>query len=625
MFKQFIIALLVAAPTSGCIRKSVQQTSLLRGEIAKDIPSTCSVLLPAAEHKELSSQLQPADPLYVITSNDLHGHADSREFTLQLPEQEPRTINAGGLERLASYLTALCRAAKTRLIYLDTGDSYQGTALSNMSNGIAIIESFSKLGLMASTFGNHEFDFGQDQIKTWLNLPQRSFWYVTSSLSTTVENKKIPWADLSTPRFARSVIFDVAGVKVGVAAYTTESTSVKSIPDNVKDVEFLSLKKVLTEEAEPLRKQGAEVTILLSHAGGSCDMKLPPAQGAIACKNNEHDELGRTLRENTDAGKQWTLIVAGHSHSPQRHILGETSVVQTSGLGLSLGHAQISLSNKIASVSLFDPIYLCENHFELWNGCHPQEWQWKSDSIRSLGRPKPPVVQGQPVKFAEGDAIKKILQPWREKLKSKMAQTITSLPVALSHDRTQTSPAAACLVDAWLHGIRNLRESWGEYRSSDVDGAFLNAGALRSGLPAGALTFGQLFEIIPYDNTTHITAMTDSELNTFAKVHEVSPHDYLLVSDGWSVLRRANDQPSPRTIDVKNKTPQRNTLGKWTIAVSTFSKTFLERAGIRAVPVDSGISVREIIADTLSKKRDKITSCGQAVTDRMQIQPGNGR
>ncbi|MBM3383496.1 MAG: bifunctional metallophosphatase/5'-nucleotidase [Betaproteobacteria bacterium] len=621
---RYFTILLLATSLLSCIRRKERGTTDLRALPANDTSPTCARILAPNEYKNLLSQLTPQDPLVVVSSNDLHGHADEQTVPLKFSDTEIRNVQVGGLERLAMYLAALCRQAKGRLIYLDAGDSYQGTVLSNASHGLAIVEAFSNLGLMASTFGNHEFDFGQEQIKTWLSSAQRNFWYVSSSLSVQSQNKIIPWTELQSPRFARSVVFDVGGIKVGVAGYTTDSTALKSLPDNVRNLSFASLEGVLDSEAEPLKKQGAQVVILLSHAGGQCDMRLPAAEGNVACKETEHDELGRALRKRIGTTQKWNLVVAGHSHSPQRHLIGGTPVMQSRGLGLSLARAQIRIENQKTTTELLEPVYLCEKHFENWNGCHPDEWAWRSNNTVAPGQSTPVRIAGRELNPADAEKVKSALQPWRARVSALLNKKIATFPKELSHNRTGQSSAAACLVDAWLLGLRSSKESWGEYTAEKIDVAFLNSGALRNGIPAGALTLGKLFEIIPYDNTTHIVALTTSELLTFARQQESSPHDYLLTSAGWSVHRSANDSPPPRTQEIIPAKIQPTQQRNWLVALSTFSKTFLERAGISSPVIDTGFSVRELIGKSLEEQFSELRFCQNEDNSRMSLLPPQG-
>jgi 5'-nucleotidase len=603
---------------SGCIAKKPAERSLLRAVQLSDTEPTCARLLPASEYKELMAQLKPTDPLVVVSTNDLHGRTDEKSVDLKVSDLESHSVKVGGLERLAMYLSALCRNAKGRLLYLDAGDSYQGSVLSNSTFGEAVVESFSELGLVASTFGNHEFDFGQDQIRSWLSNPKRSFWYVTSSLQSAAGGKSTPWAELNAPRFARSVVLDVAGVKVGIAGYTTETTGAKSLPENVSNIQFQKLKKVLLEEGEPLREQGAQVTILLSHAGGKCDMRQAAPLGDQACRASVHDELYRALIEHREVAVKWNLVVAGHSHSPQRHIISGVPVIQTSGLGQSITHARLTLSGKSVSTELLDPTYLCEAHFENWSGCHPEEWDWKKERPKALGRPVPVKVFGQSLNTVDGIRVRRVLDPYRNRLQQQMSKRLAEFRSELPHNRLMKSPAAACLVDAWFYDLKHSDEHWDKFHSSQIDAAFLNSGALRDGISPGALTWGKLFEIIPFDNTAHIVELSTEELTRFARAHEESPHDYLLASEGWVVKRRGNDATAPRTTMVSPLRQGAVSKPKWLVAVSTFSKTFLERAGIAASVFDTGFSVRGSIARVLEQKMGSIASCNQPNETRME-------
>lgn len=606
---------------NGCTQRKRATPSLPRAIVEKDSSATCGVLLPEQEWRQVSQVISLDAPLGIVSTNDLHGHVEEREVVLRTEDGRQHTLKVGGMERLASYLTALCRHYKGRLLFLDAGDSYQGTLISNMSEGKAILSAFSALGLKASTFGNHEFDFGQEQIKTWLGSSERSFWYVTSSLKWEGDGPSIAWQELHAPRFARSVVFDVAGVRVGIAGYTTESVSVKSIPSNVRGLEFASLRDVLRSEGQPLRAQGAQVNVLVSHAGGKCDMTKPAAGGDLACPPSDADELGQGLRQEASAHQNWDLVVAGHMHSAQRHVIAGVPVVQSTGLGLSLAHAKVEFTAGRARVTPLDPIYLCANHFQNWSGCHPEEWAWRTNKVAQLGNLVPARVFSQTVSEADGRRISLVLAPYRKSLAEQLAKPVADFSIELSHDRTGQSPAGACLADAWLMGLRNSGETWGKTSASQIDAVALNAGALRSGISKGALSFGKLFEIIPYDNTAHIVSLSESEMLAFARAHEASPHDYLLMSKGFAVERGPNSSSAPRTTAIIFPS-QGNTTGllrRWTLAVTSFSRTFLEKAGILSEPIDTGLSVRESISTALRKDAGTIPSCRSPVLDRMQI------
>ena len=50
-------------------------------------------------------------------------------------------------------------------LFVAAGDLMQGTNLSNYSRGKAVIEALSQMGLDATAVGNHDFDYGLDELR----------------------------------------------------------------------------------------------------------------------------------------------------------------------------------------------------------------------------------------------------------------------------------------------------------------------------------------------------------------------------------------------------------------------------------------------------------------------------
>ena len=60
-----------------------------------------------------------------------------------------------------------------------------------------------------------------------------------------------------------------------------------------------------------------------------------------------------------------------------------------------------------------------------------------------------------------------------------------------------------------------LTDALREREKADV--ALLNAGGLRANLKAGALTYGDLYEVLPFDNTVAVVTVTGEELRRLLK------------------------------------------------------------------------------------------------------------
>jgi 2',3'-cyclic-nucleotide 2'-phosphodiesterase (5'-nucleotidase family) len=57
----------------------------------------------------------------------------------------------------------------------------QGTAISNLSWGRATIASFNAMGYDAAATGNHEFDWGQDTLRSRMRRAASPGWRPTST------------------------------------------------------------------------------------------------------------------------------------------------------------------------------------------------------------------------------------------------------------------------------------------------------------------------------------------------------------------------------------------------------------------------------------------------------------
>jgi 5'-nucleotidase len=79
-----------------------------------------------------------------------------------------------------------------------------------------------------------------------------------------------------------------------------------------------------------------------------------------------------------------------------------------------------------------------------------------------------------------------------------------TVPVALKREYQAESVLGDFLADA-------LREAAG------ADVALMNPGGLRADIDAGPLTFGDVYEVLPFDNTVSLVTMTGDELRRLLK------------------------------------------------------------------------------------------------------------
>lgn len=221
----------------------------------KRLLAICCILLAAAG-------LAMAQELVIVHTNDLHGQSLARLATV-LEEQ---------------------RQLHPELLWVDAGDLFSGTAISNLLQGEAEEAAVLQMGLDAIAFGNHDFDFG-------LQAVQRSL------------AAGVPWLSLNvlqedgTTLAQPFVIKEVEGIRVLLTGVTTPDTPRMSFPENVAGLTFMdpaaSLEQLLQEQ-----KGNYDICIVLSHLGYGEDLllaqRVPSIKAIIG--GHTHTVLNRPIR-----------------------------------------------------------------------------------------------------------------------------------------------------------------------------------------------------------------------------------------------------------------------------------------------------------------------------------------
>lgn len=170
-----------------------------------------------------------------------------------------------GFSSVAALKEELTEEGK-KVILADVGDAVQGSALGMMSSGRYIVELMNKVGYDVATFGNHEFDYGMDALKSIVSRAE--FEYVSANLN--IEGKLFvkPYK-----------IFTTGERKVAFVGITTPTTLLSLSPNNFYDSktnEFANfmggnngefLYESVQKAVDAAKEEGADYVIALSHLG----------------------------------------------------------------------------------------------------------------------------------------------------------------------------------------------------------------------------------------------------------------------------------------------------------------------------------------------------------------------
>ena len=152
------------------------------------------------------------------------------------------------------------------VLTVDVGDHIQGGALGAVSEGEAIIEVINKVEFNVTTIGNHEFDYGIEQL-----------YNLSEEISPKYINLNTIYRRTKTRIFDPSKIIEIGGKKIGFIGIVTPLTFSRTYISTIRENDgtplynFLSNREemyaAVQKEIDNLRSEGVDYVILLAHVG----------------------------------------------------------------------------------------------------------------------------------------------------------------------------------------------------------------------------------------------------------------------------------------------------------------------------------------------------------------------
>ncbi|MEG0689293.1 MAG: bifunctional UDP-sugar hydrolase/5'-nucleotidase [Hungatella sp.] len=387
--------------------------------------------------KKIDAQAVEEKDIAILYTNDVHcavedhiGYAGLAAYEKELTEQ--------GCE----------------VLLVDVGDAIQGAPIGSLSKGENIIDIMNELGYDVAIPGNHEFDYGVEQLKA---LAKRAeFPYLSANFIEADSKKHI---------FAPYVMKEVSGVKIGFVGVSTPLTLTSSNPTHFKDekgtylYDFMAdadgtqLYSEVQKAVEQVREEGADYVVALTHLG----------IGAVYSPYLATELITHT--HGIDA------VLDGHSHTTAAC----ERVKNQEGKWTLLSQA----GSKLESVGML--------------------------LIDKTGNLSTGLLSEYDKKDAETETfIKNIESQYEALLNQKVAVTQNTLTV---HDpvtgeriirNAETNLGNLC-ADAYL-------------AAGKADVALVNGGGIRADLPEGDITYGDILGVFPYGNGLCVIEATGQEL-----------------------------------------------------------------------------------------------------------------
>lgn len=241
-------------------------------------------------------QERTIDKITILHTNDTHSHV------------EPEKDRGGGLMNRAALIERekeLAGADNTLL--LDCGDFSQGSLYYNVFKGSFEIDAMNLLGYDAGTLGNHEFDFGLENLAQLIKRAQFPIVCANLDFTGTVCEGLIP-PYITTER---------NGIKIGIFGLSPKLEGLV-LKENYQGVEYRSPIEAAQECVDTLRKEGCTVVICLSHLGWNIPGTINDRQLAsetsgidIILGGHSHDLFEEPIRLKNKEGKEVVVQQAG--------------------------------------------------------------------------------------------------------------------------------------------------------------------------------------------------------------------------------------------------------------------------------------------------------------------------
>ncbi len=423
----------------------------------------------------------PVRPLEInlVALNDFHGNLEPSKYTYVPPgSTQPRTIQAGGIDVLKGALDTF-RKDDPDLLFVAAGDLVGASpAASSMFADEPSIEALNRMGLVASSLGNHEFDQGPKELlrqqhggcdsprpaKACRFSPDfrgAGFTYLASNVVDAQTGKNL------VPGWR---IVDVKGVKVGLIGAVLRDLASVTIASSIRGLAINDEAASINAVLPAMRAQGAQVFVVLIHEGGFADQPYDKADcdtlhGPIVAITKKLDPSIR-------------LVISGHSHTGYLCKVDGKVVTQADAFGHLLSRIKLTL----------DPATKAVHDIQVRNVVMA-----------------PDAPGGIPFKPDAG--LSAYLADVRAKSRAELAKPVARVQGALSRKENPSgeSVLGGVIADAAVAATRDQGAQIG----------FMNPGGIRKDLETGeggVVSFGQAQAVLPFGNTLVVMDLTGAQL-----------------------------------------------------------------------------------------------------------------
>ena len=351
-------------------------------------------------------------------------------------------------------------------VLVDDGDAIQGEAIGLMTQGEAIIEIMNATGYDVAIPGNHEFDYGVDR---FMELTQMADYpYLSCNFNQEGDLLLEPYT-----------IVTCGDLNIGFVGVTTPETLTSSEPeifqnedgeyiyDFLNDEDGTAVYEAVQNAVDAVREDGADLVYVIGHMGEYADSE-PWTAADIISHTTGID-----------------VFLDGHSHDTDDVIVTDADGVDVTrcapGTKLEcIGYSHISADGEVIETGL---------------------WTWtESISIPDL------IGIDNEVGAVVADKL------------DELSGILDGVVATSSVDLTISDPAETDENGSPVRIVRSAETNLGDLTAdalrdqTGADIAFVNGGGIRISLPAGDITYGDIYTVFPFNNQVCVVEVTGQQI-----------------------------------------------------------------------------------------------------------------
>ncbi|ARU60194.1 hypothetical protein CBW65_03325 [Tumebacillus avium] len=399
--------------------------------------------------------MQPNVQVQLLSINDLHGKID-QSYEADFNGDRVNDGWFGRMDYVATYLKNR-EATNPNTLLIHAGDAVGGSSpVSALFQDEPTIEILENLGFDAGTIGNHELDEGTAEMLRLQNggdHPNGTENYDGINFPHVAAN--VVYKATGEHVLDPYVIKEVGGEKIGFIGVVTKSAAGMVMPAGIQDIEFTDETAAVNAAVAELKAQGIKAIVVMAH--------MDAVQSGTKVTGPAAD-LANKVDDEVD------VIFAAHNHLIVNGVVDNKLIVQAWEYGKAIADVDLEISPAT------------------------------HDIVAKRGEIVPVAQAG----VTPDPAVTEILN----KYQNRIAPIINQVVGEAEQQMLGGYGVKGLIGDNALGNLIADSMSF----AMDSDFALMNGGGIRDNLQAGPITWGELYNILPFNNVLMKLEVTGADM-----------------------------------------------------------------------------------------------------------------